>query len=190
MIIFDLMIVILLIITITLLSGIKIMYNPRYVQVIMAIFIMYTPLLNLIEGYKLGYTGINSLIAFSIVILLISIWGYRRNKYIYSIHNVKENDVINIIEKYLERKNIKYEVRNNEIYLLDIDNNIYVHGLMEKTLDCRKIKNTYFYNELIDEVRIGIKQIKQRYFSIEGLFYLILTLFLLWIRATFSLISI
>ena len=117
MIIFDLMLVWLVITTITLLSGAKIMYNPKY-----------------------------------------------------SIHNVKEKDVINIIESYLERKNLKYEVKNDEIYLLDIDNNIYVRSLMEITLDCREIKNTDFCNEIIDEVKMGIKEIKQRYFSIEGMF--------------------
>ncbi len=185
MIIFDLMIVALLIITIALLSGVKIMFKPRYVQSISIIFLMYTQLANLIEGYKLGYIGITSIIAFTIAILLIFIWGYRRNKYIYSIHNVKENDVINIIEKYLERKNIKYEVINEEIYLPDTDNNIYIRSLMETTLDCRKIKNSYFYNELVDEVKVGIKEIKQRYFPIEGAFYLIFTLFCIWIRLIF-----
>lgn len=142
MIIFDLMLVWLVITTITLLSGAKIMYTPKYSQVIMFIVIMYINLSNLVEGYKLGYIGISSIIAFCIVTLLIFIWGYRKNKYRYSIHNVKEKDVINIIENYLERKNLKYEVKNDEIYLLDIDNNIYVRSLMEITLDCREIKNT------------------------------------------------
>jgi len=186
MIIFDLMLVVLIIITIALLSGVKIMFKPRYVQSISIIFLMYTQLSNLIEGYKLGYIEITSIIAISIVFLLIFIWGHRINKHIYSIHNVKENDVINIIEKYLERKNIRYEIINEEIYLPDIDNNIYVRSLMETTLDFRKIKNSYFYNELVDEVKAGIKEIKQRYFPIEGAFYLILTLFCIWIRVIFS----
>ena len=150
MIIFDLMLVWLVITTITLLSGAKIMYTPKYSQVIMFIVIMYINLSNLVEGYKLGYIGISSIIAFCIVTLLIFIWGYRKNKYRYSIHNVKEKDVINIIENYLERKNLKYEVKNDEIYLLDIDNNIYVRSLMEITLDCREIKNTDFCNEIVD----------------------------------------
>jgi len=185
MIIFDLMLVVLIIITIALLSGVKIMFKPRYVQSISIIFLMYTQLSNLIEGYKLGYIGITSIIAISIVFLLIFIWGHRRNKYIYSIHNVKENDVINIIEKYLERKNIRYEIINEEIYLPDIDNNIYVRSLMETTLDFRKIKHTDFYNELVNEVKVGIKEIKQRYFPVEGAFYLIFTLFCIWIRLIF-----
>ena len=49
MIIFDLMLVGLVIITITLLSGVKIMYNPKYSQVIMFIVIMYINLSNLVE---------------------------------------------------------------------------------------------------------------------------------------------
>ncbi len=189
MIIFDLMLVGLIIITITLLSGVKIMYTPKYAQVIMFIVIMYTPFSTLVEGYKLGYTGISSIIAFCMVMLLIFIWGYRKNKYRYSIHNVKEKDVINIIESYLEGKNLKYEVRNDEIYLLDLEKNIYVRSLMEITLDCREIKNTDFYNEIVEEVKVGIKEIKQRYFSIEGMFYLVFTLFLFWIRVNFLIIN-
>ena len=181
MIIFDLMLVWLVITTITLLSGAKIMYTHKYSQVIMFIVIMYINLSNLVEGYKLGYIGISSIIAFCIVTLLIFIWGYRKNKYRYSIHN--------IIENYLERKNLKYEVKNDEIYLLDIDNNIYVHSLMEITLDCREIKNTDYCNEIIDEVKMGIKEIKQRYFSIEGMFYLVLTLFFFWVRVNFLMIN-
>ncbi|WP_290460004.1 hypothetical protein [Romboutsia ilealis] len=189
MIIIDLMLVALIIITITLLSGAKIMYNQRYLQVITFIVIMYTPLLKLVEGYKLRYIGISTIIAFCIVMLLIFIWGYRKNKYRYSVHNVKEKDVINIIESYLDRKNLKYEVINDEIHLLDIDNNIYVRSLMEITLDCREIKNTDYCNEIIDEVKMGIKEINQRYFSIEGMFYLVLTLFFFWVRFNFLMIN-
>ena len=189
MIIIDLMLVVLIIITITLLSGAKIMYNQRYLQVITFIVIMYTPLSKLVEGYKLRYIGISTIIAFCIVMLLIFIWGYRKNKYRYYIHNVKEKDVINIIESYLERKNLKYEVKNDEIYLIDIDSNIYVRSLMEITLDFREIKNTDFCSGIIDEVKMGIKQINQRYFSIEGMLYLVLTLFFFWIRFNFLMIN-
>ena len=54
MIIFDLMIVILLIIAITLLSGVKIMINDKYFQFIFLVFLTCIQLLNLIKGYKLG----------------------------------------------------------------------------------------------------------------------------------------
>lgn len=185
MIIFDLMIVALFIMSVILLSGVKIMFNSKYFQLIIAIFIMYTPISELTEGYKLKYTDINSIIIISIIFLLIVIWGYRRNKYIYSIHNVKEDDVMNTIEKYLERKNIKYEVRGEEIYFPDICKTIFVRSSIEITLDCRNIKYMDFYNELVKEVRAGIKQIKQRHFSMEGIFYLIFTVFFYWIRVTF-----
>ena len=158
MIIFDLMIVILLIISITLLSGVKIMINDKYFQFIFLVFLNCIQLLNLIKGY---------------------------NTYIYSIHNDKEKDILNIIKKYLERKNIKYELSNEEIYLIDIDKSIYFSSLMKITLDCREIKNTNFYNELLDEIKVEIKEIKQRYFSIEGAFHLFFTLFFFWIRLTF-----
>lgn len=185
MIIFDLMIVALFIMSVILLSGVKIMFNSKYFQLIIAIFIMYTPISELIEGYKLKYIDINSIIIINIIPLLIVIWGYRRNKYIYSIHNVKEDDVMNIIEKYLERKNIKYEVRGEEIYFPDICKTIFVRSSIEITLDCRDIKYMDFYNELVDEVRAAIKEVKKRHFSMEGVFYLIFTLFFYWIRVTF-----
>lgn len=56
---------------------------------------------------------------------------------------------------------------------------------MEITLDCREIKNTDFCNEIVDEVKMGIKEIKQRYFSIEGMFYLVLTLFFFGLELIF-----
>ena len=185
MIIFDLMIVALFIMSVILLSGVKIMFNSKYFQLIIPIFIMYTPISELIEGYKQNYIDINSIIIINIVPLLIVICGYRINRYIYSIHNVKEDDVMNIIEKYLERKNIKYEVRGEEIYLPDICKTIFVRSSMEITLNCRDIKYVDFYNELVEEVRAGIKGIKQRHFSMEGIFYLIFTVFFYWIRVTF-----
>ena len=185
MILLNLMILASLIITITLLSGARIMINHIYFQVIITIFVLYTNLLNLIEGYKLGYIGISPILAFIILGLLFFIWGYRRNKYIYYIHNVEEQDIINIIENYLERKNINYEINPEEIYLLDTDNNIYIRSLLATTLDYRKIKNNNFYNDLVNEVKVGIKQTKKIYFSMESILYLILTLFLIWIRFVF-----
>ena len=185
MILLNLMILASLIITITLLSGARIMINHIYFQVIITISVLYTNLLNLIEAYKLGYIGISPILAFIILSLLFFIWGYRRNKYIYYIHNVEEKDIINIIENYLERKNINYEIKPEEIYLSDTDNNIYIRSLLATTLDYRKIKNNNFYNDLVNEVKIGIKQTKKKYFSMEGVLYLIFTLFLIWVRFTF-----
>ena len=167
MLIINLMIITLLIGSVILLSGVKIMFNPKYVQVIMFLFIIYTPFSDLIERYKLGYTSISSIIIFSIVFLLIFILGYRRNKHIYSIYNVKQKDVIKIIEGYLEVKNIKYEVREKEIYLPEFYKTIFVNILIETTLNCRNIKDIYFYNELVEKVRVEIKEIKRRYFPIE-----------------------
>jgi len=185
MVLLNLTILVSLIITITLLSGARLMINHRYFQVIITIFILYPNLLDLIEGYKLGYIGISPILAFTAIILLFFILGYRRNKYIYYIHNVEEQDIINIIENYLKRKNINYEIKPEEIYLSDTDNNIYIRSLLATTLDYRKIKNNNFYNDLVNEVKAGIKQTKKIYFSMESILYLILTLFLLWIRFVF-----
>lgn len=175
---FNLMLVALLVVSVTLLSGVKIMFNIKYTQVIAIIVLLYILISQLIDGYTLGYMNLSWLIIISTIMLLIAIWSYRRSKYVYSIHNVKEKDVINIIEKYLEGKNIKYELRSEEIYFPDINKTMFVRSLMETTLDCKGIKNVDFYNKLVGEVRLGIKEIKQRYFPIEGVFYLILFLFL------------
>lgn len=182
---FDFIIAIALIITITLLSGTKIMLNSKYTQLISFIIIMYPQLLNFIEGYNQGYIGITPIIVIFSVFLLIFIWGYRRNRYKYVIHNIEEQDIRNIIENYLDRKSINYEVRNEEINLMDFNNSIYVRSSIETTLDCREIKHTNFYDELLYEIRVGIKSIKKRYFSIEGVIYLIFTLFLIWVRFIF-----
>ena len=182
MLILNLIILALLIITITLMRGARIIINHKYYQIIITIFILYTNILNLIEGYNLGYIGITPIIAFTMVILLIFILGYRKNKYIYYIHNVNCDDIINIIKNYLERKNINYEINTDGIYLSDTDNNIYISGLLATTLDYRKIKNNNIYKDLVNEVKVKIKQSKKIYFSMESMLYLILTLFLIWIR--------
>ena len=77
MIIFDLMIVILLIISITLLSGVKIMIIDKYFQFIFLVFLNCIQLLNLIKGYKLGEIGIITMIAISILFLLLFIWDIK-----------------------------------------------------------------------------------------------------------------
>lgn len=185
MLIIDLMIIMLFIYSIVLLSGVKMMFNPKYFQIILFVVITYNPLTQLIEGYKLGYTGIGSIIIFIIVFLSIFIWGYRRNKYIYSIHNVKQEDVMNIIEEYLKIKNIKYEARDEGIYLSECYKTIYVNNLIEKSLDCREIKDMDFYNELVEHVRVEVKGIKKRYFPIEGMINLIFVGIFYWIRTDF-----
>ena len=185
MIIFNLMLVAWFVFTVILLSGVKIMYNFKYFQLVLTIFVMYTPISMLIEGYKLGELSFNYVMIVTLILLIFAIWIYRRRTHLYSIHNVKENDVINIIEKYLERKNIKYETRSEEIYFPEIQKTVFVRHVMQTTLECREIKDTDFYNELVYSVRVGIKEIKTRYFSIEGLFNLVFVLFFCWIRFTF-----
>ena len=185
MIAINLMLVIMFINSVILLSGVKMMFNDRYLQIPSSIIPIYLVISSLIEGYKLGEIGISMIIITSAIFLLILIWGYRRNKYIYSIHNVKQEDVINIIEKYLERQNIKYEINDDEIYLSDTDKSIFVSGFMAVSLDCREIKNLKIYMELVEEVRVGVKKIKQRYFPWEGVYNLIFVGFFYWIKVSF-----
>ncbi|WP_250675273.1 hypothetical protein LZ906_016795 (plasmid) [Paraclostridium ghonii] len=172
MLVVNLMIIMLLIYSVVLLSGVKMMFNSKYSKVIICLFAMYGPILSSIEGYKLGYTGIASIIILCVSFLLIFIWGYRINKHIYSINNVKQDDVINIIEEYFETKNIKYEVREEKIYLPEFDKNIVIDDFIEISLNCKNIKDIYFYDELVKKVRVEIKKIKKRYFPLEGMFYL------------------
>ncbi|MEG2868712.1 MAG: hypothetical protein RR894_13285 [Terrisporobacter sp.] len=185
MVIINLMIITLFVCSIVLLSGVKIMFKSKYTQIIMFLFVTYNPLLNLIYGYKLGYTGISSIIIFIILFLSIFIWGYRKNKYTYSIHNVKQNDVINIIEMYLETKNIKYEIIEKDIYLPEFYKTIFVNGLIETNIDYRDIKDMNFHDELVAIVRVGIKETKRSKISIEGMFYLVFVGILYWIRTEF-----
>lgn len=185
MIIFNLIIVAYLIFTLILLSGVKIMYNSKYFQLAIAIFVMSTLISKLIEGYKLGEISINYVIIVSLILLITIIWTYIRSTHTYCIHNVKENDVISIIENYLHRKNIKYELRSEEIYFPDLNRTLFVRHLLQTNLECRYIKDADFYHEFIESIRSGIKEIKQRHFSMDGLFNLVFVLFLLWIKFTF-----
>lgn len=185
MIIINLMLAVWFIFTCILLSGVKMMYNCKYFQSISTMFIMYIPISSAIEGYRLGEISIKYVIIISIIFLITLIWTYRGRSHTYSIHNVNEDDVINIIENYLERKNIKYEIRSEEIFLPNLYKTIFVRHAMQTVLDCKGIKDTDFYNELIDSVRVGIKKINKRYFSMEGIFNLIFILFFFWIKLTF-----
>ena len=182
----SLLIIVLLIFSVTLLSGLKIMINCKYIQTIMFFFIIYGPFSELVEVCKSGYTyDALSIIILIIVLLLIFIWGYRRNKYIYSLHNLKQKDVVDIIERYLERRDIKYEIRGNEIQLTELYKVIYVKGQIEVLLDCRQIKDMELYNDILMEVRTKIKDIKKRYFRKEAIIYLILAGILYWVKIKF-----
>lgn len=181
----DLMMIGLLIFSVILLSGVIIMIENRYIKIIIFLIIMYIPFSNLIEGYILGESSITPIIIYSIIMLLIFWWGYKSNKHIYSIHNVKQKDIINIIENYLDSKNIKYETTEPKIYLTDLCKTIHIDSLTEINLDCRDIKDLDFYHDLVDNVRLKIKEIKGRRLSLEGLFYLASFGIMYWIREIF-----
>lgn len=133
MIVFDLMLFILIIISIILLSGRKIMCNTKYFQFIISILVISTNISTIIKGYSLGHISIDILL-FLITLIIICLWiEYKKDKYKYTIHNIEQSDVKNIIEEYLKKKNI----------------------------------------------------INKKSFSIEGIFYLVFSLFFLWIRITF-----
>lgn len=185
MLLFNLTIIMLLIYSVVLLSGVKIMFNYKYFKVLLFLFIMYPLFSNLIEEFKLGYTSTGEIIIFSIVFLLIFILGYTINKHIYSIYNVKKDDVINIIKGYLETKNIKYEVKEIGLYLPEFNKNIIVDNFSETSLNCREIKDIYFYDNLVEKVRVEIKKIKKRYFPIEGMLFLVIAIILYWSKTKF-----
>lgn len=185
MLIINLMIIILFIGSVILLSGVRIMFKPKYLQIIMSLLVIFTPLSSLMEGYKLGYTGIGTIILVGMLFLLIFIWGYRRNIHRYSIHNVKKEELINIIKGYLEAKNIKFEVSEDEVYLSEFGKSVFIDGLLEITLDCREIKYMDFYGEFVEKVRAGIKEIKGRHFSTEGMFYLAFVGIFYWVSNVF-----
>lgn len=181
----NLLIIVLIIFSIVSLSGVKIIISCKYTQIMVFFFILYGPILQLIETYKLGYTDALSIIMLIIVLLVMFVFGYKKNKYIYSVHNVKQNDVIDIIKRYLERTNIKYEIRGNEIQLTEFYKAIYVKGKTEILLDCRQIKDMELYNDILMEVRAEIKNINKRYFPKEAIIYLVLAVILYWIKIKF-----
>lgn len=181
----DLMMIGLLIFSVILLSGAKIMIKNRYIKTIIILPAIYAPCSNLIEGYMLGEFSITPIIIYIIAMLLIILWGYKSNKHIYTIHNVKQKDIIDIIENYLDVKNIRYETTEPEIYLTELYKTIHIYSLTEIDLDCSDIKDLDFYNDLVDNVRLKIKEIKGRRLSLEGLFYLAGFGIVYWIRGSF-----
>lgn len=181
----DLMMLGLLIFSVILLSGAKIMIKNRYIKTIIFLPAVYAPFSNLIEGYTLGEFSISIIIIYIIIMLLIFLWGYKSNKHIYTIHNVKQNDIIDIIENYLDVKNIRYETTEPEIYLTELYKTIHIYSLTEIDLDCSDIKDLDFYHDLVDNVRLKIKEIKGRRLSLEGLFYLAGFGIVYWIRGSF-----
>ncbi|WP_270942128.1 hypothetical protein [Romboutsia lituseburensis] len=181
----DLMMIGLLIFSVILLTGAKIIIKNRYIKTIIVLPAIYAPFSNLIEGYMLGEFSITPIIIYIIAMLLIFLWGYKSNKNIYSIHNVKQKDIINIIESYLESKNIKYETTEPEIYLTELYKTIHIDSLTEINLDCRDIKDLYFYHDLVENMRLKIKEIKGRRLFLEGLFYLAGFGVMYWIRGSF-----
>lgn len=185
MLIINLMIIILFIGSVILLSGARIMFEPKYLQIIMFVPIMFTPFSLMVEGYKLGEIGIEAIILLAMLLLLAFIWGYKRNLHRYSIHNVKKEELVNIIKGYLEGKNIKYEVSEDQVYLPEFDKSVFIDGLLEISLDCREIKDMEFYSEFVEKVRAGIKEIKGRHFSIEGMVDLAFVGGLYWVTNVF-----
>lgn len=181
----DLMMLGLLIFSVILLSGAKIMIKNRYIKTIIFLPAVYAPFSNLIEGYTLSEFSISIIIIYIIIMLLIFLWGYKSNKHIYTIHNVKQKDIIDIIENYLDVKNIRYETTEPEIYLTELYKTIHIYSLTEIDLDCSDIKDLDFYNDLVDNVRLKIKEIKGRRLSLEGLFYLAGFGIVYWIRGSF-----
>lgn len=181
----DLMMIGLLIFSVILLTGAKIMIKNRYIKTIIILPGIYAPFPNLIEGYTLGEFSITFIIICIIIMLLIFWWGYKSNKHIYTIHNVKQKDIIYIIENYLDSKNIKYETTDPNIYLTDLYKTIHIDSFTEINLDCSDIKDLDFYNDLVANMRLKIKEIKRRRISLEGLFYLVGFGIVYWIRGSF-----
>ena len=181
----DLMMIGLLIFSVILLSGAKLMIKNRYIKTIIVLPLIYAPFSNLIEGYMLGEFSITFIIICITIMLLIIFLGYKSNKHIYSIHNAKSKDIINIIESYLDVKNIKYETTESKIYLTELYKTIRIDSLTEINLDCRDIKDLDFYHDSVDNVRLKIKEIKGRRLSLEGLFYLAGFGIMYWIRGSF-----
>ncbi|MGL5749203.1 MAG: hypothetical protein ACRCXT_01655, partial [Paraclostridium sp.] len=70
-------------------------------------------------------------------------------------------------------------------YLPDIYRTIYIKGSTEVILDCKEIKDMDLYHEIIKGVSIGIKEIKKKYFSIQGMTYLALAGVLYWMKIDF-----
>ena len=141
-----------------LLSRKKLILNQVLTPLAIFILIVYNQISQLIYDYELGYIGIKNIIIVLVLFLLILIWGYRRNRHIYSIYNTKKDNVLDIIENYLQIKDIKYELKEDEIYLKEFDKYIYIYGLLRVNLNCIEIKDMNFYEDFINNIKFKIRK--------------------------------
>ncbi len=185
MLVLDLMLIALAIYTIVLLSGKKTMYSNKLLSIVVGLCAMSSIYISLSQGYKLGYINIMQIIFIIIILLLIMMIFYKINNNVYIIENVQEKDLINIIVNFLDKENIKHEVRLYDIYLTDLDKTITVTSTLSNRLNCKEISKEYFYKDLIKYIKIEIKKTKRQKISLLGLFNLIGFLLVYWLRITF-----
>lgn len=119
-----------------------------------------------------------TLIIFVTMYIFIAI--SRRETYL--IENVKSKNLINIITKFFEEKNINYELGEKEIYLPQYCKTIDVTGNYEIYLNLKEIKKLNFYEELLETIKLRTKSLEKKTFPIYGGVYLIYAGVLYWIK--------
>ena len=184
--IFDIAIILGVLKAIFIISGKKVMYCQKYIQAINNIFIWTIIVFPQIDFYQKDFINSSQFYGFlamyTVIMIPLFIWAYKRHKYRFYILNVESEDVENIIEKYLDKEDIKYEKRPEEIYLNEYNKYIYIRGTLDIYLICKEIKELYFYEELIRYIKDNLKYTKKKNISLSLLVEVILVIAACFIR--------
>lgn len=175
---YGLTIIAIIIFSIVIFTGKKLIFKHNYFYSISLIIIISEPLNSAVENIQNDYMYI----LFTLIIFVpMYIFFVSIRKGLYIIENVKVNDLINIITTYFEDKNINYEVQEKNIYIKEDCKTIDIQGNWEVILDLKEIKKLSFYEELLEHIKFEIKNIEQKSFPFMGPVYLMYAGLLYWL---------
>ncbi|MGL5315704.1 MAG: hypothetical protein ACRC92_20785 [Peptostreptococcaceae bacterium] len=160
-------------------TGRRMIFKYNYFYTLLFIMIVSGPINIALKNPDGDYT-------YLLVILMIFVPMYicivLTRKETYLLENVKKEKLINIITKFFEDKDIKYEVEGKEIYLPEHNKTIDVKGNYELYLNLREIKKLSFYEELLGTIKFELKNIEKKIFPLYGCVYLIYAGVLYWMK--------
>lgn len=167
-----------IIFAIVIFTGKRFIFKYNYSHTLLFIMIISGPLNLALYNQEQDYMYLMFIILIFIPIyILVAIT--RKDTYI--LENVKVSNLIEIITKYLEDENIKYEVKEKKIFLPEHNKTIDIKGNWELILNLKEIAKLSFSKDMLEYIKKEIKSIKQQSFPFNGIVYLIYAGALYWL---------
>ena len=160
-------------------TGKKLMFKYNYFYTLIFLIIVSGPLNAATKNPDGDYIYIVFILMIFVPMYLAIVFSRKET---YMIENVKSKNFIDIITKYFDDKNIKYEVKEKEIYLPEHCKTIDVKGKYELYVNLKEIKKLSFYEELLEYIKLGIKNTEKKIFPIHGVTYLVYAGVMYWIK--------